>query len=343
MTQRERPPTQIDVARIAGVSQAAVSYVLNGKQTVALSNPTKQRILDAIEELGYAPNRAAQTLKSKRTFTVAAIIPDITNPYFPAFMRGVQDVALAEGYDLISYNSDGDREVELKGIAAAVRSQVDGLIMTPFHMTIDDVQPLCSRGIPLVLTDSLAGLEIDASTPIDIASVDNQDAAHAVAEYLIGKGHTRIGMIAGQLATPPREERVLGYRRAITEHRVPVHEVLIQDGEFTEESGYASMRELLRLDPCPTAVMAANDLMAIGAIRACYDAQVRVPEDVAIAGFDNIAASLLVRPALTTLDQFANGSGRRAAELLFDRLTGRYHGGVRRVVLPHELVIRDSA
>jgi LacI family transcriptional regulator len=339
-TQHVRRPTQADVARLADVSQAAVSYVLNG-HAAAVSAGTQRRVLDAIATLGYVPNAPARSLRTRRTFTVAAIIPDITNPFYPAFHRGMQEVAEASGYDLVTYNTDGVRERELKSLESVRRGRVDGLVITPFFVGVEELQELEILGVRVVVLGRVPG-EVNG-IPLDRVEVVNHDAAKAAVDYLIENGHTRIGMVAGETGTPPREGRVAGYRSALRDHRLPLDEVLIRAGGFTEEGGYRGMRELLKLDPRPTAVFAANDLMAMGAMIALREAGLRVPADVALVGFDDIPVARLVSPPLTTIAQFPERLGRRAAELLLDRLAGTSPPPPRNEVLPFELIVRESA
>ena len=343
MSSPRRRPTQLDVARAANVSQAVVSYVLNDIRTVSILPETRQRVHTAIAELGYVPNTAARSLRSRKTHTIAVIIPDITNPYYPAFVRGVQDVARAGGYDVLAFNTDGEREIERSALDAARRGRVDGMIVTTFYLTLDDYQSVLEEGTPITLLSLLADDEVRPDLPLDAVSVSGTDAARTVVNYLIDSGHTRIGMISGQLATPPREARVRGYQQALAEHGLSLEEVLIKGGDFSEAGGYDAMRELLTLDPRPSAVFAANDLMAMGALLACREQGVRVPDDIALAGFDDIPAARLVHPALTTLNQHAHESGRRCAELLLSRLDGTYSGLTRREMLGFTLVPRASA
>jgi LacI family transcriptional regulator len=343
ISKRKRRPTQADVARAAGVSQAVVSYVLNDNRSISLSPETRQRVHDAIAQLHYVPNMAARSLRSQRTFTIAASIPDITTPYYPTFIRGIQDVAQSHGYDVLAYNTDGEREIELQALDAARRGRADGIILPPFHLTLDDLLPILSDGTPITLLGRMQTDERATQFPLDTVYVPGEAAAREVVNYLIARGHTHIGMISGLIATPPREERVRGYRRALAEHHLPLEETLIRGGDFTEDGGYAAMRELIALHPRPTAVFAANDLMAMGALLACREAGIRVPEELALAGFDNIPAARLVHPTLTTLDQQANQSGRRAAELLLSRLSGAYAGPNRSESLGFELIVRESA
>jgi LacI family transcriptional regulator len=342
-TVRKRP-TQFDVARAAGVSQAVVSYVLNDVTTVSILPETRERVKAAIAELGYVPNTAARSLRSRRTNTVAAVIPDITNPWYPEFVRGIQDVASARGYDVLVANTDGDPRAERAALDAVRRNRADGLIISPFYLGLDEVRPLLEEGTPVTFLRELGPLgEACSALPLDAVSVNGQKAAFTMVNYLIGRGHTRIGMIAGREATPPRESRVRGYRHALAEHHLPLEEVLIRGGDFTETGGYEAMQELLRLQPRPTAVFAANDMMAIGALIACHEAGLRVPEHIAIAGFDNIPASRLVQPSLTTLDQHAREAGQRTSEMLLSRLDGSYIGPVRRERVGFRLVQRASA
>ncbi|HEU0163661.1 MAG TPA: LacI family DNA-binding transcriptional regulator, partial [Thermomicrobiales bacterium] len=294
MVSPRRRPTQLDVARAAGVSQAVVSYVLNDNQTISIAPETRQRVLDAIATLGYIPNTAARSLRSRTTHTIAAIIPDITNPYYPEFVRGIQDVATAQGYDVLSFNTDGEYEMERQSLDVVRRGRADGVILTAFHLTMDELRPLLEEGTPIALLSDLMDEYLDQPIPLDALAAGGDFAAESLVTYLIERGHTRIGMIAGIESTPPRETRVLGYRHALANHGLTADEIMIRGGDFTEAGGYESMSELLSMSPRPTAVFAANDLMAMGALLACREAGVRVPEDVALAGFDDIPAAKLV-------------------------------------------------
>ena len=199
----KRKPTQADVARRAAVSQAMVSYVLNDRSTLSVPVETRRRILDAVDELGYVPNSAARSLRTRKTLTIAAIIPDITNPYYPAFIRGIQDVAETRGYDVISYNTDGDHAKELKALRSAQHGRVDGVILVTFHLLPTDLQPLADAGLALVMM----GPNDPPWTEVGVDNLmpDNVEAARTAVNYLIDRGHTRIGMIAGVAGTPPRE------------------------------------------------------------------------------------------------------------------------------------------
>ncbi len=335
-----RKPTQGDVARLADVSQATVSYVLSGTTSVTVPLETRERIMNAARELGYVPNSAARTLRTRKTMTIAGIIPDITNPFYPWFERGIQDVAETGGYDLITVNSDGDYAKELKALRLAHEGRVDGLIITLFHITPQDVAPLIDAGIAIVILGP--AMPEFHSLGIDTVGVDNESAARIAVEHLLQRGHKRIAMIAGVEGTPPRERRVKGYRDALAAHHVPTEERLIRAGEFSEQGGYEGTMELLRLSERPTAIFAANDLMAIGALQALRESGISVPGEMAVAGFDDIPAAALVHPGLTTIDQIPHTLGQTSAELLLQRLNGQRTGPGTYSELPYRLVVRES-
>jgi LacI family transcriptional regulator len=332
-------PSQADVARLAGVSQAMVSYVVNATPSVSITDETRQRILDAIETLGYVRNSAARSLRTHRSFTVAGIIPDITNPFYPAFERGIQDIANLHDYDLITCNTDGVAATELKYLRLAQQGRIDGFVAVFFHASLVHLRPLLEQGIAMVRLEPTR--KSVGPLPLDNIYVDNIAAARTATSYLIDQGHRRIAMLAGR--SGPQQYRVRGYQEALAEHGHPVDEALIHGDGFQLDNGYDAMRELLTRDPLPTAVFAANDLLAMGAMTALQDAGLRVPDDIAIIGFDDIPAAKLVRPPLTTISQFPEQLGRRAAGMLFERLTGAFSGGGRAELMPHKLIIRESA
>jgi LacI family transcriptional regulator len=336
---RKKRPTQSDVATRAGVSQATVSYVINNSDD-AIPEATRQRIRLAMEELGYVPNRAARSLRSDKTFTIATIIPDITNPFYPAFQRGIQDVTRQYDYDLILYNTD-EREIEEKRYLRSLEeSQVDGAIVVLFHHNFHELQALLDRGLHLVAL--VSGAQDVGDLPLDTIYIDNSAAAYKAVCYLADQGHTRIGMIAGSVGTPPRLSRIHGYQLALASHHLPLDEKIIRGGGFTEQGGYESMKQLLNSSPRPTAVFAANDLMAIGAMNAIREVGLSIPEDISVVGFDDIPAARLISPPLTTITQFKQQLGQRAAEMLFERMNGTVTGAGRSVQMPFELIIRQS-
>ncbi len=348
MTDEQRPrrrPTQADVARAAGVSQTAVSYILNDKPSSTISDATRRRVLEVIDELGYVPDLTARSLRSRRTMTIGAIIPDITNPFFTEVVRGVQDVARTSAYDVITSNTDGEHALEHNAVSAARRGRVDGLITATYQLTPDFLRPTLAQGTPLVVVGEPADLPLPDDALFDRVYVPGDEGARAVTAHLVARGHRRIAALAGTRHLANGEARVAGYRRALDEAGIPIAEDLVAWGDWSESSGYALMTTLLEREPGsrPTAVFAGNDLMAVGAMLACKAAGLRIPEDMAIAGYDNVALAHLVMPPLTTLDQHPRRIGTIAAELLLDRLAGRYDGPSRVRRAPYDLVVRESA
>ncbi len=336
---RRRRPTQADVAKRAGVSQTTVSLVLNNSAMMTVPEETRQRVIAAMQALSYIPDRTARSLRTRKTYSIASIIPDITNPFYPAFERGIQDIADQSGYDLITYNTDGVLEKEQRCLRSLQQRQIDGIVAVFFHLTARDLLPLLESGIAIVRLEAVrkqAGIE-----PLDNVFVDNIAAARVAAEYLIERGHRRIGIIAGQLG--PGQTRLLGYQAGLAAHGFPVDQKLIQIGDFTVQSGISCTNMLLAVNPRPTAILAANDLMAMGALSAIHAAGLHVPTDIAVVGFDDIQSAALVSPPLTTISLFQEQIGRRAAEMLLERLSGSAPAGGRSEELPATLVVRESA
>jgi LacI family transcriptional regulator len=337
---KSRRPTQADVAKLAGVSQSAVSQVLNLIDS-AIPEETRQRVLDVVNQLGYVPNKSAQSLRTKKTYTIASIIPDITNPFYPAFQRGIQSITNQHNYDLIVYDTEEKEENEIRSLRSLERAGVDGAVVVPFHLGTEHLFPLIEQNIPVVALRARPATEEDLI--LDTIFVDNVAVAKASVSYLIEKGHTRIGMIAGLENTPPRRNRIRGYREALEEHHLPMDEILIQGSDFTESGGYQGMKKLLKISPLPTAVFAANDLIALGAMIAIRETDLNIPEDIALIGLDDIPAAKLVHPPLTTISQMQENIGRRAAEMLFERINGTAPDKPRLVEMPFELIVRESA
>ena len=337
LTRRKRP-TQADVARRAGLSQAMVSYVLNANTGVSVPEETRARVLAAMQELGYVPNRAARSLRTNKTLTIASIIPDIANPFYPAFVRGIQDVVDYHGYDLIMYNSDGAADKEHKYLQSVAHGRVDGVVGVFFHANARDLAGLLEQGIFVVRLEAMR--KPAGSLPLDNIFVDSLAAAQEATSYLIARSYQRIAMLGN---TPgPGEARLQGYRAALQAASLPAQEEYIVPCDFTEAGGHAAMQRLLALPVRPDAVFAANDVMAMGALAAIHADGLHVPTDIAVLGFDDIPLARQLSPPLTTVRQFQTQLGRRAAELLLERITERCIGAGRSQEMPYEIIVRSS-
>lgn len=334
----KKRPTQQDVARLAGVSQATVSYVLNNRATVSVPAETRERVLAAMQELGYVPNVTARSLRTSKSYTIASIIPDITNPFYPALQRGIQDVVQREGYDLILYNTDGARAREEDCLRSIQQAGVDGVIVVLFNLDARDLFPLLERNIAVVRVEATA--KAAGQLPLDNIYVDNVGASRTAVSFLLDRGYRRIAMLTARHG--PGEARLRGYRLALESAGLAVDEALTRYVTFTEDGGYRGMRDLLSSPQLPEAIFAANDLMAMGAMVAIHEHGLNVPNDIAVVGFDNISTAKLVTPPLTTINQFQRRMGERAAEMLFERMNAPNSYSGRSVEQPFELVVRSS-
>ncbi len=332
---RDKRATQKDVALLAGVSQATVSMALSGAGG-SIPAETLEKITAAAATLGYVPNRFAQALKTNRTMTIACVVPDITNPYYPALMRAVQQVCEARDYDVIAVNTDGLAAREARFLDWARLGRAGGVVGVFWTLRALDFRTLIDSGVPVVRVESKR--KTTGPMPLDNIFVDSRAGSFAMVRHLIGRGHLRIAMIAGQGG--PQQVRVEGYAEALAQAGgVPD---VVMDDRFNEEGGLRAARAILARPLRPTAIFAANDLMAIGVLQAAREAGLSVPGDLAVAGFDDIPAAGLVSPGLTTVAQFQSDIGIRAAEILMARMAGRAPEGGTAVEMPFRLIERQS-
>ncbi|GCE14604.1 LacI family DNA-binding transcriptional regulator [Tengunoibacter tsumagoiensis] len=334
----QRNPTQADVAKLAGVSQSTVSLVLGENGSTSVPEETQQRVHEAVRKLHYVPDRMARSLRTRKSYLIASILPDITNPFYPTFQRGIQSIAEQRGYDLISYNTDGIATKERHGLKSFEQNRVDGIILVSFHITAEDLRPLTERNIAIAcLKDAEHSF---SSLPVDCLSLDDVASSYTAVTHLIERGHRQIGLVNGRFG--PASKRLQGYQKALTEAGLPFEPQLIYEDDFTEQCGYKGAQTLLSLPEPPTAIFAANDVLAIGVLTATKAMGLRIPEDVALIGCDDIPIARLLTPPLTTIAQFQENLGKRAAELLFERLNGQAPETGRDEVLPFQLIVRES-
>jgi len=322
-----------EVAQHAQVSVTTVSHVINGTRFV--SEEAKARVQAAIAALHYVPSAVARSLKSSRTHTVGMMIPNNSNPYFAEIIRGIEDTCFAAGFNVILCNSDDDPHKQAAYVRVLSEKQVDGLIVLSSGGDPELLDTLRGAPMPQVVVDR----EID-DLAADLVEVDHEGGARLAVEHLVSLGHARIACIAGPLALSPARQRVQGWRSALQAAGLACDDALVADGGFTAAGGFAAMRALLVYRP--SAVFASNDLMAIGAICAAAEAGLRVPQDVSMIGFDDIALAAYSNPPLTTIAQPKHQTGELAAQLLMQRIAqpGR---PLQREILRPSLVLRRSA
>lgn len=324
-----------DVANAAGVSAATVSRVVN--ETTAdypVRVETRDRVLAAIDDLGYRPNEMARSLLLKKSGLVGLIVPDISNPYYPDVSRGVEDVANAHDYKVMFCSTDRDTDKARSYVDALLLKRVDGIIVVGGG---DEVR-LSSETIGSY--DTKVVLIGRPSGTFPTVQIDNVGAARTATEHLLGLGHERIGLIAASSESNSVRERLRGYRESLEGRGIVFDDGLVIDGDFTEAGGYDAAARLLEVDPPPTGIFAANDRMALGAMAAIADRGLRVPDDVAIVGFDDVPMSSYLRPALTTVSISSAELGARAMEIVLGQVNGDQTR--KRVRVQTELVVRDS-
>ena len=324
-----------DVARLAAVSVSTVSYALTGERPISAA--TRARVLVAARSLGYQPNALATSLKTGRSMTLGLIIPDILNPFFTVIACAAEDAARAQGYSLVLCNSANDAEREQEYLQLLRSRRVDGLIyMAGSSVPHATLRALVQQGFPLVLIDEeLSG--IDAAS----LAVRNYEGGAAVGAHLAELGHRCVGVIGGPPALRTAQARLAGLLAGLALYGVQVPPERLLVGDYQLESGQAAARRLLDADPAISALFAANDLMALGALREAQSRRLAIPGAVSIAGFDDIPLASLVSPALTTVSQPAQTMGEQAIALLLAQIQGRCASS-RQVVFGTHLRVRGS-
>jgi len=328
------------VAERAGVSRTTVSFVLNNVPGVRISEETRQKVLHAARELNYYPNSAARSLASRKTYRIGLVLcqsPEriFGDAFLPEVLRGIGDVAQARGFRVLLQSvqnvAQPDAYTHLVG-----EKQIDGIILSGPRS--DDSQLLALRkdGFPVVLLGQLEGSEVP------FVDVDSVGGARLAVEHLIEHGHERIGLITN---APPQytasAQRTRGYKRALEEHGLMYDRDLVRYGDFNEESGWRAMSELLEVVPSPTAVFAASDLVAFGAMEAAKARGLKIPRDLALVGFDDVPLAHYVDPPLTTIRLPAYQLGAKAAQMLIDLIQGEKVEETR-FLLETKLIIRES-
>ncbi|MFN8518838.1 MAG: LacI family DNA-binding transcriptional regulator [Chloroflexota bacterium] len=330
---RPARPTIRDVARHAGVAVSTVSHALSGRRHVSAA--TVARIQAAIGELDYHPNALAQAMITGRSQTLGLVLPDIVNPFFAHVARGAEDLARDRDYSLILCNSDLRPTSELRDIETLLAHQVDGILFIPGSTSAHDaLDRLVRSGAPYVLMD-------EALPGPDSPGVfsDNEDGAYQAGCHLIGVGARSLVFIGGPRELPTVREKEAGFRRALAEHGI--EPVGSRYGRYRTDAGFDMVRGLVEQGTRFDGLFAADDLLALGATQALQEAGLRVPEEVAVCGFDGMPGAELWTPALTTVAQRIYELGATGVRLLADLIEGRI-AAIPRVVVPVELVVRDS-
>ena len=303
-----------------------------------ISSETRENVKIAIAELGYVPNVLARSLRSKRTNTLALVITDITNPFFTIMARAVEDTAAMAGYNVIFCNTDESEEKENKYLHLLLQKQVDGILLVPANSASKSVEFILEQGTPVVVLDRRIPIN-----GIDVVRCDSFDGGYQLTRLLLSLGHRHIAVLNGSIDVSTSQDRLAGYKKAMEEAGMEADEQQFYYGNFTQARGYEMTQQALSKQPRPTALFAANNMIAIGTLWALRDMGLNVPEDMAVVSFDDLPENLVAYPFLTAATQPAYEMSKVATELLINRLNGKVPDQCQEVVLPVELIIRTSS
>ncbi|MFB3159928.1 LacI family DNA-binding transcriptional regulator [Neobacillus sp. 179-J 1A1 HS] len=322
-----------DVAKMANVSTATVSRVISNAGTV--KKETAEKVLEAIKKLNYQPNMLARQLRRSETKTILVVVPDITNTFFSAVLRGIESVAIENGYQVLLGDARNNVETETSYLTILGQKKADGLILLTARTDQKILEEL-SQDYPVVLA-----CEYYEGTQLPTVSIDNVSSARKATEYLISLKHKRIGHISGPLNVVVGRDRCKGFHQAMAKHGLSVDPSLVQEGEFSFESGFNLMMKFLSLEEPPTAIFAGNDEMAMGAVKAAKSKGFRVPEDLSVVGFDDIKFASIFEPALTTIAQPTFDMGQKAMHLLL-KIINDEELEKNQIILSDKLIVRNS-
>jgi LacI family transcriptional regulator len=329
------PSTIGQVAKRAGVSKATVSRVLNDSKPV--NEETRQRVMKAIEELEFTPNPAARSLVYKKSKIIGVIVTDISNLFVSVLVRGIEEIAYTRGYSILICNSykSFSKELELFGMLKSKRA--DGIIFLTSNLRPEHIKIINASSEPFALVN----VGCDKLEAVSV-SIDNFKAAYDMTSYFLDKGYTRVGMIYTHFEDKySGEERYKGYRQALKDNNVVYDERLVASGDLEADDGYRAVHAILGSKVRPQALFVACDLMAFGVIRALHESGLGVPEDVEVAGFDDVPMATYFQPSLTTVHQPIDQMGHIVAEELIKVMEGNEMEKMQ-IVLPHKIICRES-
>lgn len=328
-----------DIAGRAGVSLATVSRVLNNSGYV--SEATRKKVLDAIEELDYTPNGVARSLSKNEANTIGVMVPDITNSYFGEIIKGISEVAEAKDLNIIFFNTDDNIQKEIRALKLLRDQRVKGVIMTPAfgedEFNSEYLNALENIGVPLVL--AAASVKY---AKLNGVFVDNIKGAFDAVNYLIKEGHTRIGIITGRLNSDPAFDRLNGYKKALAFNNIPINENYIFHGDYKLQTAYNITKEVLAMENGPTAMLVSSNMMTIGTIKAVYDEGKRIPEDLSVIGFDKLELLDVLGFGISYVDDSPVELGRAAANMLVEIAEAEEKKDVKEITISPSLVLKGS-
>jgi DNA-binding LacI/PurR family transcriptional regulator len=324
-----------DIANLAGVSTATVSHVINSTRFV--SEEVKQKVLEVIEHNGYTPNAHARNLASRQSRTFGLILSDLSNPFFPDLVKSIQECAITKGYDVMMANTNYDQQRTLVSVQRMLEQRVSGVAVMTSEMDASLIGRMAEREVAMVF------LDVGKIGPyVNNIAVNYEKGIREGVEHLLELGHRRIAYISGPHALKSAQRRRLAFTKAMTKYGSSLHtQPSIYEGDFKATGGQQAVTEILRQKTRPTAIVAANDLMAMGALRELRKEGLRVPEDISVIGFDDIVFAALTDPQLTTIALPREEIGRAAVEALLNTIKQPNHLGREYKITSH-LIVRES-
>jgi len=323
-----------DIAKEAGVSAATVSRFLN--RTGYVDEKTGARIAAEVKRFNYRPSRIAQSLKTKVSKNLMMVVPDIQNPFYSRMANEMQHLVFAEGYTITLFDSEGKFESEMKCLALAESIGVDGILFASVAVHLSVLRELGRMNLPVVMINSY-----DAC-PFDSVHGVRNEGTYLSARHLISLGHRRIGFAGGAVGTAIAASRKAGYLHAMQEAGLPVEKQLIFEMDFNSDAGRKSGTYFSALQPMPTAICCANDMIALGLQQVLLERGISVPGDVSLTGMDNVRYGSVCSPPLTTVTNDSAAFAQEAVQALFERIRGTYTGPPREVLIGRELIVRGS-
>jgi LacI family transcriptional regulator len=324
-----------DVSRLAGVSTATVSRVLSDYDSV--SAETRELVFSAVKTLNYQINRAASNLRKRSTSKIGLVITDIQNPFFGSVTRGIEKITTGADYTLLLGNSDENPEQESKLIAQLLAEDVAGIILVPTSADCAIYDDLRQSNTPFVIIDRI----INNCQDVDFIKVDGYSGSESAVNYFVGLGHKHIAFIGGLSHLSVMQERLKGYRDAMSKSGLPISECFVREGNNRQSGGYEAMKALLSEDKMPTAVLIANNLMTLGGLQAIHERNIRIPEQISLIGFDDMDWAPSLDPPLSVVAQPAFEMGEMAATVLMKRIK-QPDLPPQQIILKTKLIIRAS-
>ncbi|MGE5581066.1 MAG: LacI family DNA-binding transcriptional regulator [Bacillota bacterium] len=326
---------QREIAKLAGVSSATVSRVINNDPRVSLE--TASQVRKIISKYGYVQNVIARNLRMASTKTIGFLIPDISNPFFSAVLTGIEAVCAKYGYNILLENTSEDFLKEQAAIDTLLKQRIDGIVAIVVDESGEQLKRFQTMNVPVVLIDRRTHYK-----DYDCVVIDNVGGVSSGVDYLLRLGHIKIAIIHGRKNITPGEERLQGYINTMKKAGIDINPDYVMDGNFTEEGAYSCTRELLQLSSPPTAIISANNIMTMGVYKALADMRVRIPHEISVLGFDDFPLAAYLSPPISIINRPTVEMGKIATEMLFERLHEEFTQSPREKVLPTNLIIRGS-